>query len=105
MQLRSIIAITSLAAIVAGNAANAQVLNDASDGRLLASGCFQCHGTDGRSGGFDALAGDGKKDLIEKLRDMARKNQRSNIMFPHAKGYTAREIELIAEYFSRLPKR
>ena len=27
------------------------------DGRLLASNCFQCHGTNGKGPGFDKLAG------------------------------------------------
>lgn len=102
--MKLIIGITTLSLAMGVNAAYAQVLNDASDGRLLASGCFQCHGTNGRNGGFDALAGDSKKDLLDKLKEMAGKNQRSNIMYPHAKGYTPRELDLIADYFSRLPK-
>ncbi|MBH9576577.1 c-type cytochrome [Inhella proteolytica] len=76
----------------------------ADEGRLLASGCFQCHGTNGVKGAFGTLAGSSKKDLVDKLNDLRRKSARSNIMAPHARGYTPRQIELIAEYFARQPK-
>jgi sulfide dehydrogenase cytochrome subunit len=74
------------------------------DGRLLASGCFQCHGTSGLKGGFGTLAGVGKLDMMNKLNDMRTKTARSNIMNPHARGYTTYQLSLIADYFSRLPK-
>lgn len=74
------------------------------DGRLLASGCFQCHGTAGLKGGFGTLAGVGKLDMMNKLNDMRTKAARSNIMNPHARGYTTHQLSLIADYFSRLPK-
>jgi cytochrome subunit of sulfide dehydrogenase len=74
------------------------------DGRLLASGCFQCHGTDGVKGGFGTLAGVEKKDMLDKLNDMRRKPARENIMNAHARGYTNEQLNLIADYFSRLPK-
>lgn len=76
----------------------------ADGGRLLASNCFQCHGTNGTDGGFDALAGDGAQDTYNKLKDMQKKSQRSNIMYPHALGYTDDELRAIATYFSKLPK-
>jgi len=85
-------------------AVTAQILRDASDARLLASGCFQCHGTNGLKGGFGTLAGVEKKDMLDKLKDMSSKPARANIMYPHAQGYTPYELNLIAEYFSRLPK-
>lgn len=75
-----------------------------SDGRLLASGCFQCHGTAGVKGGFNALAGIGKTDMLHKLNDMRIKPARANIMNPHARGYTNEQLVLIADYFSKLPK-
>lgn len=73
-------------------------------GRLLASNCFQCHGTAGRGGKFDTLAGRSKHDLLEELADMRRKNPRGNIMFAHARGYTKAQLDALATYFSRLPK-
>lgn len=74
------------------------------DGRLLASGCFQCHGTAGVKGGFTALAGIGKADMLHKLDDMRIKSARANIMYPHARGYTNEQLALIAGYFAALPK-
>lgn len=70
-------------------------------GRLWASNCFQCHGTDGQSGGFDQLAGDGATDLYNKLKDQQTKN---TIMGSHARGYTDPELRAIAKYFSSVAK-
>jgi sulfide dehydrogenase cytochrome subunit len=93
-------------AVLAGGlwaqSASAQVVDD---GRLLASGCFQCHGTSGLKGGFGTLAGVGKEDMLNKLNnDMRTKDARSSIMNPHARGYTSYQLSLIADYFSKLPK-
>lgn len=79
---------------------HAQVQYTPNEARLLASGCFQCHGTNGKSGAFDALAGDGKLDMLNKLNDMRTKLANGNIMYPHARGYTPRQLDLIAQYFS-----
>ena len=43
-------------------------------GRLLASNCFQCHGTDGR-GGFDRLAGKSSNEIYNELREMKAENK------------------------------
>lgn len=88
----------------AGMAFAAPALVPADGGRLLASGCFQCHGTNGMSGAFDTLAGDGQADMLNKLNDMRTKSARSNIMYPHADGYSADELYWITLYFSKLPK-
>jgi sulfide dehydrogenase cytochrome subunit len=92
------------ALFAAGMNAGPAMAQSADEGRLLASGCFQCHGTNGVKGGFDALAGDNKQDLLNKLNDMRTKPARSNIMNPHARGYTTHQLSLIADYFSRQPK-
>ena len=95
----------TLAAMLAGTSAFAQTSCAAADGgRLLASNCFQCHGTNGNSGAFDALAGDGQLDLLNKLKDMRTKSAGSNIMYPHARGYTNAQLACIALYFSKQPK-
>ena len=90
-----------LAGSLWAQSAAAQVVNE---GRLLASGCFQCHGTSGLKGGFGTLAGVEKLDLMNKLNDMRTKAARSSIMNPHARGYTTYQLSLIADYFSKLPK-
>lgn len=94
-------ALLGLAALLLSAPSQAQT---AQDGRLLASGCFQCHGTNGLEGGFGTLAGVGKLDMMNKLNDMRTKAARENIMSPHARGYTSHQLSLIADYFSKLPK-
>ena len=42
------------------------------EGRLLASNCFQCHGTDGRSG-FEEINGKSSTEIYSKLKEMQRK--------------------------------
>lgn len=71
-------------------------------GRLWATNCFQCHGTNGQSGGFDQLAGDSAGDLFNKLKDQQKKN---TIMGSHARGYTDAELRAIAAYFASVPKK
>jgi cytochrome subunit of sulfide dehydrogenase len=58
----------------------------ANDARLLASNCFQCHGTNGKDGSFDSLAGESKKDALNELNEFRKKAANSNIMIPHARG-------------------
>lgn len=94
----------ALAAALLAPAVQAQSTLLQHPGRLLASGCFQCHGTNGMNGSFDALAGDSRQDMLDKLNDMRRKRLRDNIMFPHASGYTSEQLWQIADYFSKLPK-
>ncbi|WP_425485618.1 c-type cytochrome, partial [Hydrogenophaga aromaticivorans] len=38
-------------------------------GRLLASNCFQCHGTNGRGPGFERLAGESADEIYDELRE------------------------------------
>lgn len=73
-------------------------------GRLLASGCFQCHGTDGK-GGFEKLAGESKAEIIEEMKEYQAKSARKDIMGPHGRGYTDAQIDAIASYFASLPKK
>lgn len=40
------------------------------NGRLLASNCFQCHGTNG-TGGFDKLTGKSASSLFSDLKEFA----------------------------------
>ena len=74
-------------------------------GRLLASNCFQCHGTNGnpRVAGFDRLAGKSANDIFEKLKEFQSENDPNNIMKVHAQGYTDAQLRSIAAYFSRQP--
>lgn len=67
-------------------------------GRLLASNCFQCHGTNG-SGGFERLAGMSAAELTKEMREM-RTETPPEMMDVHARGYTDAQIKLIADYFA-----
>ncbi len=64
-----------------------------SEGRLLASNCFQCHGTEGTSG-FEQIRGKSANELIEYQRKPAAQN----IMAAHAQGYTTDQLRKIAAY-------
>lgn len=71
------------------------------NGRLLASNCFQCHGTDGRSsGGIEGIAGESASEIIGEMSEMSAGAIGNNIMKAHARSYTAEEIRLIAEYLA-----
>ena len=66
------------------------------NGRLLASNCFQCHGTGG-VGGFDRIRG---SDAAE-VRDYLRKSASSDIMAAHAQGYTSAQLDAIIAYLKQ----
>ncbi len=66
------------------------------DGRLLASQCFQCHGTNGVStNSWDSIAGEDEMD--EVFGEDA-------IMDAQAHGYTTQELNLIGSYLKTLSK-
>jgi sulfide dehydrogenase cytochrome subunit len=85
--------------------ATAQVAGAPHPGRLLASNCFQCHGTNGRgSGTFESLAGKSASELYKELQEMKRESKPDDIMNVHARGYSDAQLQLIADYFSKQPK-
>lgn len=65
-------------------------------GRLLASNCYQCHGTLGR-GGFDSIRGKDVGEVVEFLRKPAD----SSIMAAHAQGYTTAQLNTIVTYLQQ----
>ena len=80
--------------------ASTAVAASTSAGRLLASNCFGCHGTDGRSsGGFDSLAGKSASSIVEELREL-RSRPEEGIMHVHALGYTDQQAWELASYFA-----
>jgi len=73
--------------------------SDIHPGRLLASNCFQCHGTNG-SGGFDRIQG--STEVLSELRKFASgEEDPSGIMAAHAVGYTDAQLQLIADFLSK----
>ena len=94
--------VITLAALGATGAIAQQSATTPPPGRLLASNCFQCHGTDGKGDGtFEKLAGKSASDIANELREMKAENKRGEIMTIHALGYTDAQIRAIADYFSR----
>lgn len=71
-------------------------------GRLFASNCAQCHGTDGQSGTISQLAGMSATDMFNKMKDQ---QTHSSIMGAQARGYTDAQIKAIAAYFASLVKK
>ena len=69
-------------------------------GRVLASNCFQCHGTNGYAGELK-IGGQSASSIISDINEMKTKDPRSNIMNVHARAYTTEEIKLIADYISK----
>jgi cytochrome c553 len=91
-------------AILAAGATQAHAQGqDPNYARNLASSCFTCHGTDGRSvGGVPpALAGQDRNYLLQALKDFKAGKRQATIMHQQAKGYTDEELEALATYFSR----
>ena len=66
------------------------------EGRLLASNCFQCHGTNG-TGGFDNIRGGEAQEITEFLTKAANKD----IMAAHAQGYTQAQLQKIITYLQQ----
>ncbi|MDI6748699.1 MAG: c-type cytochrome [Pseudomonadota bacterium] len=69
-------------------------------GRLLASNCFQCHGTNG-SGGVEKIAGKSASEIVKELKEMQQKSP-PKMMDMHARGYTDAEINQLANYLATL---
>jgi cytochrome c553 len=74
------------------------VLAESPAGRLLASQCAQCHGTNGAGPGFDSIAG--KDDLYHELLEMKYRSHIEGIMDRQARGYTDYQLRLISDYLS-----
>lgn len=74
-------------------------------GRNLAAPCAICHGTDGRSvGGTEPLAGMSRTDMVRKLGEYKSGAKPATVMHQISKGYSDREIALLAEYFASQKK-
>lgn len=69
-------------------------------GRLLASNCFQCHGTNGKGPGFDTLAGKSANELYKELIEFRSGKEGNGIMAKHSLGYTDAQLKALAQYLS-----
>jgi len=72
-------------------------------GTMLANTCAGCHGPNGSSLGpaTPTIAGSSKDTLTEAMKAYADGTRHSTVMNRIAKGYTAEQIEAMAEYFSK----
>ena len=73
-------------------------------GRLLASNCFQCHGTNGRGPGFDRLAGKSANELYSELKEFQSGKEGNGIMAKHAMGFTDAQLRALADWLSKQPR-
>lgn len=87
------------ALLCVGASASAQVTIP--KGRLLASNCFQCHGTNGRGPGFDSLAGKPANELFRELKEFQTGEEGNGLMAKHAWGYTDAQLQALSQYLSR----
>ena len=72
-------------------------------GQLLASQCYQCHGTNGKAvSGFESIVGKGANDMYQKLLEMSQRPP-EGIMDVQARAYTPAQLLLIANYLATLP--
>jgi sulfide dehydrogenase cytochrome subunit len=69
-------------------------------GRLLASNCFQCHGTNGKGPGFDKLAGKSASELYKDLKEFQSGKEGTGIMARHAMGYTDVQLRELSAWLS-----
>lgn len=69
-------------------------------GRLLASNCFQCHGTNGNGPGFERLAGRSASELYQELKEFQSGQEGNGIMAKHAWGYTDAQLQALASWLS-----
>ena len=71
----------------------------------LSANCANCHGPQGRSGGvIPSLAGLPSRYIVEQMQAFKTGTRSATIMHQLAKGYTDPQFELMASYFSSLPR-
>jgi cytochrome c553 len=74
--------------------------------RSLAATCASCHGTEGRSVSADlpGLAGMPKEKIVSAMNAFKNGAREATVMHQLARGYTERQIDLVAEYFAARKK-
>lgn len=74
-----------------------------SQGAMLSNSCSACHGTDGKSpGAIPSIYGKSARFINKALSEFRSGTRASTVMGRHAKGYSDKEIKLIADYFASL---
>jgi cytochrome c553 len=71
----------------------------------VSANCANCHGPQGRAAGaVPSLAGLPSRYIVEQMQAFKAGTRPATIMHQLAKGYSDAQIELMASYFSSLPK-
>ena len=74
-----------------------------SQAAMLSNSCSACHGTDGKSpGAIPRINGKSARFINQALLEFRSGTRTSTVMGRHAKGYSDKEIKLIADYFANL---
>jgi cytochrome c553 len=69
-------------------------------GRLLASNCFQCHGTNGKGPGFETLAGKSASEIYKEMVAFRSGKEGNGLMAKHSMGYTDAQLKQLAQWLS-----
>ncbi len=93
--------IAPLALLLLAQAASAQTVTPPPTGRLLASNCAQCHGTNGKGPGFERLAGMPSREIVEEMKEMQSGKEGKGLMARHAMGYSDAQLRELAAYLSK----
>ena len=75
--------------------------------RALAATCANCHGTEGRAvpqAEVPGLAGQPAAYLMAQMQAFQRGERPATVMHQIARGYSAAQVEALAEYFAALPR-
>jgi cytochrome c553 len=88
---------SSLFLLAASLTASAQTIPA---GRLLASNCFQCHGTNGAGPGFDKLAGKSASEIYKEMIEFRSGKEGNGLMTKHSMGYTDAQLRQLAQWLS-----
>ena len=71
-------------------------------GMMLAHSCAACHGTMGKSpGAIPSINGKSASFIFQALKEFQTGSRPSTVMDRQAKGYSDRELRLIADFFSK----
>ena len=102
MRIKSLLSILAiLTAIIAG--VPMPIHPAGKEGLLLSLSCTSCHGTYGISPGtIPTIYGKSREYIIKTMKEFRNGEIDSTVMKRIAKGYSEREIFLIANYFSSL---
>ena len=91
--------------LITGSMLCGTAVADTPSASMLANTCAGCHGTNGSSVGpaSPTIAGISRDYFIETMEAYKKAERPSTIMTRIAKGYTEKEIELMADFFSKQP--